>query len=49
MQCQKCEGTECKCVKSFQLTSRKAVPNWETHESWLLLALFLLETAVFTS
>lgn len=48
-QCKECSNGECKCVKSFHLTSRKAIPNWETHESWLLLALFILETAIFTS
>jgi hypothetical protein len=38
-----------KCVKSFKLVSRKAYPHLESHEAWLLLALFLLETAIFTA
>lgn len=49
MECQKCGSENCQCQKSFRLSSRKASPNWETHESWLLLALFILETAIFTA
>lgn len=47
--CQKCGGENCQCVKSFHLVKRRDHPHFETHESWLLLALFILETMVFTA
>jgi hypothetical protein len=48
MECKKCNSDECKCVSSFKLVKRKAYSHFESHESWALLALFLLETAIFT-
>ncbi|KKP91789.1 MAG: hypothetical protein UR94_C0012G0010 [Parcubacteria group bacterium GW2011_GWA2_36_10] len=47
--CPKCGTETCQCVKSFHLVKRRDHPQFETHESWLLLALFLLETMVFTA